>query len=361
MAYKIAVLPGDGIGVEVMEEALKVLDKISSKFQIEFEFREALIGGAAIDAKGDAFPEETKEICDWADAILFGAVGGPKWESLPPEKQPERAALLPIRKRYELFANLRPAIVFDALIESSPLKREILGDKGFDILVVRELTGGIYFGKPKGIFDENGKKKGIDTLIYYDWEIERIARIAFEASLKRKKKVASIDKANVLNAMVLWREIVNKVAKKYPEVELSHYLVDNAAMQLIRDPHQFDVILAGNMFGDILSDEAAMLTGSIGMLPSASINESKKGLYEPVHGSAPDIAGKGIANPCAMILSAAMMLRYSFDMEEAAKAIEKAVEETLNEGFRTADLYKKKEQEILVGTKEMGTRIAEKI
>ncbi len=361
MGYKIAVLPGDGIGVEVMDEALKVLDRVSSKFGVEFEFKQALIGGAAIDATGDAFPDETKEICDWADAILFGAVGGPKWESLPPEKQPERAALLPIRKRYELFANLRPAIVFPALIESSPLKKEILGDKGFDILVVRELTGGIYFGKPKGVFEENGKRKGVDTLIYYDWEIERIARVAFEAATRRRKKVASIDKANVLNAMVLWRDVVNEVAKEYPDVELSHYLVDNAAMQLIRDPHQFDVILAGNMFGDILSDEAAMLTGSIGMLPSASINESKKGLYEPVHGSAPDIAGKGVANPCAMILSAAMMLRYSFDMEEAAKAVEKAVEDVLNEGFRTGDLYTGKEDEVLVGTSEMGDRIAERI
>ena len=361
MAFKIAVLPGDGIGPEVMTEALKVLDRISSRFNVEFEYKEALIGGIAIDEKGDAFPDETKEICDWADAILFGAVGGPKWESLPPEKQPERAALLPIRKRYELFANLRPAIVFPALIEASPLKAEILGEKGFDILVVRELTGGIYFGRPKGIFEEAGKKKGVDTLIYYDWEIERIARVAFEAAKKRRKKVASIDKANVLNAMVLWREVVTAVSKDYPDVELSHYLVDNAAMQLIRDPHQFDVVLAGNMFGDILSDEAAMLTGSIGMLPSASINEGRKGLYEPVHGSAPDIAGKGIANPCAMILSAAMMLRYSFDLEEAARAVERAVEETLNEGFRTADLYRGKPREKKVSTKEMGDRIAEKI
>ncbi len=360
MAFKVAVLPGDGIGPEVMEQALKVLDKVSSRFNVDFEFREALIGGVAIDEKGEAFPQETKEVCDWADAILFGAVGGPKWESLPPEKQPERAALLPIRKRYELFANLRPAIVFPALIHASPLKREVLGDRGFDILVVRELTGGIYFGQPKGIFEEDGHKKGVDTLVYYDWEIERIAKVAFDAAMKRSKRVASIDKANVLTSMVLWREVVERVAEDYPEVELRHLYVDNASMQLIRDPHQFDVILAGNMFGDILSDEAAMLTGSIGMLPSASLGEGK-GLYEPVHGSAPDIAGKGIANPCAMILSAAMMLRYSFGLSEAADAVERAVREVLDEGFRTPDLYRGGEGEVKVGTSEMGSRIADRI
>ncbi|BAT72269.1 3-isopropylmalate dehydrogenase [Thermosulfidibacter takaii ABI70S6] len=360
MTFKVAVLSGDGIGPEVMQEALKVLDKVSSRFGIDFEYREALIGGVAIDAKGHAFPDETKEVCDWADAILFGAVGGPKWESLPPEQQPERAALLPIRKRYELFANLRPAIVFPALVESSPLKSEILGDKGFDILVVRELTGGIYFGQPKGIFEEDGKRKGIDTLVYYDWEIGRIAKVAFDVAMKRNKKVASIDKANVLTSMVLWRQVVEEVAKDYPDVELRHLYVDNAAMQLIRDPHQFDVILAGNMFGDILSDEAAMLTGSIGMLPSASLGNSK-GLYEPVHGSAPDIAGQGIANPCAMILSAAMMLRYSFNLNEAATAVEKAVEQALNDGLRTADLFRGKPGEKKVSTKEMGDAIVERI
>jgi len=358
MTYKVAVLPGDGIGPEIMEEALKVLDAVSHRFNLEFEYREALVGGVAIDEKGSAFPDETKEVCDWAQAILFGAVGGPKWEDLPPEEQPERAALLPLRKRYELYANLRPAMVFPPLIDSSPLKREVLGDKGFDILIVRELTGGIYFGQPKGIFQENGKRKGIDTLIYFDWEIERIARVAFQAAMKRKKKLTSVDKANVLTSMVLWRDVVKEVAQDYPQVEVNHLLVDNAAMQLIRDPLQFDVILAGNMFGDILSDEASMLTGSIGMLPSASLGE-EKGLYEPVHGSAPDIAGQGIANPLAAILSAAMMLRYSFHLEQGAQAIESAVVSVLEAGYRTRDLYRGEGK--LVKTQEMGDLVAERI
>ena len=358
MTYKVAVLPGDGIGPEIMEEALKVLDAVSHRFNLEFEYREALVGGVAIDEKGSAFPDETKEVCDWAQAILFGAVGGPKWEDLPPEEQPERAALLPLRKRYELYANLRPAMVFPPLIDSSPLKREVLGDKGFDILIVRELTGGIYFGQPKGIFQENGKRKGIDTLIYFDWEIERIARVAFQAAMKRKKKLTSVDKANVLTSMVLWRDVVKEVAQGYPQVEVNHLLVDNAAMQLIRDPLQFDVILAGNMFGDILSDEASMLTGSIGMLPSASLGE-EKGLYEPVHGSAPDIAGQGIANPLAAILSAAMMLRYSFHLEQGAQAIESAVVSVLEAGYRTRDLYRGEGK--LVKTQEMGDLVAERI
>ena len=356
MVYKVAVLPGDGIGPEVMNEALKVLDAVSKRFKVEFDYKEALVGGAAIDERGHAFPDETKEVCDWSQAILFGAVGGPKWEELPPEEQPERAALLPLRKRYELFANLRPAIVFPPLIASSPLKDNILGKEGFDILVVRELTGGIYFGQPKGIFQENGKRKGIDTLVYYDWEIERIAKVAFDAAMKRGKKLASIDKANVLTAMVLWREIVKEVAREYPQVEVEHLLVDNAAMQLIRDPRRFDVILAGNMFGDILSDEAAMLTGSIGMLPSASLGEDK-GLYEPVHGSAPDIAGQGVANPLAMILSAAMMLRYSFNLEKAARAVEAAVVYVLEEGYRTGDLHRGEGK--LIKTREMGDLVAE--
>ena len=358
MAYKVAVLPGDGIGPEVMDEALKVLDAASRRFGLEFEYREALVGGVAIDEEGHAFPDETKEVCDWSQAILFGAVGGPKWEDLPPEEQPERAALLPLRKRYELYANLRPAMVFPPLISSSPLRDDILGKEGFDILVVRELTGGIYFGQPKGIFQEEGARKGVDTLVYYDWEVERIARVAFDAAMKRSRRVASIDKANVLTAMVLWRDVVKEVAKDYPQVELEHLLVDNAAMQLIRDPRRFDVILAGNMFGDILSDEAAMLTGSIGMLPSASLGDDK-GLYEPVHGSAPDIAGQGVANPLAMILSAAMMLRYSFNEEEAARAVERAVASVLEEGYRTGDLHRGDGK--LVNTKEMGDLVAGRV
>ncbi len=356
--FKVAVLPGDGIGPEVIDEAIKVLDAAGERFGFTIEYREALVGGAAIDAVGKALPQETLEVCNEAHAILFGAVGGPKWESLPPEEQPERGALLPLRKEYNLYANLRPAIIFPALLESSPLKESVLGGKGFDILVIRELTGGIYFGQPKGIYQEENGRKGIDTLVYHDWEIERIARKAFEAAMVRNRKVTSIDKANVLNSMVLWREVVNEVAREFPEVELNHLLVDNAAMQLIRDPLQFDVILAGNMFGDILSDEAAMLTGSIGMLPSASLGDFK-GLYEPVHGSAPDIAGQGIANPLATILSAAMMLRYSFHQEEAARCIEKAVEQVLNEGYRTADLYRGEGEK--VNTSQMGDLVAERV
>ena len=356
--FKVAVLPGDGIGPEVIAEAIKVLNAAAERFGFTIEYKEALVGGAAIDAVGKALPQETLDVCNEAHAILFGAVGGPKWESLPPEEQPERGALLPLRKEYNLYANLRPAIIFPALLDSSPLKNSVLGGKGFDILVVRELTGGIYFGQPKGIYQEEDGRKGVDTMIYQEWEIARIARKAFEAAMVRNKRLTSIDKANVLNSMVLWREVVSEVAKEFPEVELNHLLVDNAAMQLIRDPLQFDVILAGNMFGDILSDEAAMLTGSIGMLPSASLGDFK-GLYEPVHGSAPDIAGEGVANPLATILSAAMMLRYSFRQEDAAKCIEKAVEDILNEGYRTADLYRGEGTK--VNTSEMGDLVAERV
>ena len=357
---KVAILAGDGIGPEIMEEALKVIDRVKVKFNINVEVKEALIGGIAIDKKGHAFPEETKEICDWADAILLGAIGGPKWESLPPEAQPERAALLPLRKRYDLFANLRPIVVFPELIDASPLKREVLGENGFDILIVRELTGDAYFGQPKGIFEENGKKKGLDTMVYYDWEVERIAKLAFEIARNRKRELVSVDKANVLASSVLWREVVNKVARDYPEVSVRHMYVDNASMQLIRNPHQFDVIVTGNMFGDILSDEAAMLTGSIGMLASASLGE-KKALYEPVHGSAPDIAGKGIANPMAMILSTALLFRYTAKREDIANAIEKAVRAVLKEGYRTQDIAGNREDVKIVGTREMGTLIAERI
>jgi 3-isopropylmalate dehydrogenase len=357
--YKIAVLPGDGIGPEVMAEALKVLKAVSDKFSLEFEFENADVGGIAIDNQGKALPENTVDICKKAQAILFGSIGGPKWESLPPEEQPERAALLPMRKMFGLYANLRPAIIFKALSGASPIKNEIIGD-GFDILVLRELTGGIYFGQPKGEeILEDGSKKSFDTLVYTEAEIKRIAKVAFEAAMKRGKKLTSIDKANVLTTMVLWRKVVTEVAKEYPEVELNHMYVDNAAMQLVRNPRQFDVMLCGNMFGDILSDEASMITGSLGMLPSASLAEGTFGLYEPSGGSAPDIAGKGIANPIAQILSAAMMLRYSFAEEKAAAAIEKAVEQALEQGYRTKDIYTKGSKE--VNTQEMGDQIVKNI
>jgi 3-isopropylmalate dehydrogenase len=349
--FKIAVLAGDGIGPEVMAEALKVLHVTCSKFHVSVEFQQADVGGAAIDKQGKALPEGTVELCKKSDAILFGAVGGPKWEKLPPEQQPERAALLALRKIFGLYANLRPAIIFKPLVDASPLKKEIIGD-GMDILVVRELTGGLYFGQPK----EKTKDKGLDTMVYTRPEIERIARVAFEAARKRRKKVTSIDKANVLSSMVLWREVVTEVGKKYPDVELQHMYVDNGAMQLVKNPKQFDVLLCENTFGDILSDEAAMITGSMGMLPSASLAEGTFGLYEPAGGSAPDIAGKGIANPIAQILSAAMMLRYSFAQENAAVAIEKAVQKALEQGYRTKDIWS--EGCKLVTTKEMGDVVA---
>jgi len=354
MAYKIAVLPGDGIGSEIMAEAIKVLEKVGEKHNLKFVFTYADIGGAAIDKHGKALPEETLKTCEESQAILFGAVGGPKWEKLPPEQQPERGALLPLRKHFDLYANLRPAKAFKQLLGSSPLKNEIIG-AGVDILIVRELTGDVYFGQPKGI----DKDRGFDTMVYTRREVERIAKVAFEAAMKRKKKLTSIDKANVLTSMVLWRRTVEEVAKKYPEVELKHMYVDNAAQQLVKWPAQFDVILAGNMFGDILSDEAAVLTGSLGMLPSASLNEKNFGLYEPIHGSAPDIAGKGIANPIAQILSAAMMLRHTFKQEKAAQAIEKAVEKTLEDGYRTGDIMQKGMKK--ASCKEMGDAITERI
>ncbi len=358
--YRIAVLSGDGIGPEIMKEALKVLDAVRKKGNFEVEITEALVGGIAIDETGTALPDETVKVCENSDAILFGAVGGPKWEKLPPEKQPERAALLPLRKRFDLYANLRPAVVFPALKNSSPLKDEIVGD-GFDILIVRELTSGIYFGQPKGREKVNGDEKAFDTMVYTKKEIERVARVAFESAMKRRKKVSSIDKANVLTVGVMWREVVNEVAKDYPDVELEHIYVDAAAMKLTLNPADFDVILASNMFGDILSDEAGAITGSLGMLPSASLNESGFGLYEPVHGSAPDIAGKGIANPIAQILSLAMLLKYSLGEVESANRVEKAVEETLNAGFRTPDIYSGKSGEKKVSTSEMGNEIAKRI
>ncbi len=334
---QVAVLPGDGIGPEVMVQALKVLDKVGDLYGFTYEKAEGLVGGAAIDATGEALPKKTLELCESSKAILFGSVGGPKWESLPPEQQPERAALLPLRKHFKLFTNLRPAKIYPQLAAVSPLRRDT-AESGVDILCVRELTGGIYFGQPKGREGSGPQEKAFDTMVYHRYEIERIARIAFKAAQKRSKRVTSIDKANVLTTMVLWREVVGEVAKDFPDCELHHMYIDNATMQLIKDPGQFDVILAGNMFGDIISDESAMLTGSLGLLPSASLNEDEFGLYEPAGGSAPDIAGQGIANPVAQILCAALMLRHSFKLDEAASSIETAIEETFREGFLTGDL-----------------------
>jgi 3-isopropylmalate dehydrogenase len=355
---KIAVLPGDGIGPEVMREALKVLDAVRAKYDFAFTYQEADVGGCAIDRHGEALPPDTLALCEKSDAILFGSVGGPKWESLPPAEQPERASLLPLRKHFSLFCNLRPARVFKALAAASPLKPEIVKD-GFDIMCVRELTGGIYFGTPKGREGQGPEEKAFDTMVYTRAEIERIARTAFEIARLRRKKVTSIDKANVLTVMVLWRDVVKEVAQDYPDVALDHLYIDNATMQLLIDPQRFDVLLCGNMFGDIISDECAMLTGSMGLLPSASLNENRFGLYEPAGGSAPDIAGKGVANPVAQILSVAMMLKYSFDREDAAQAIEKAVAETLAAGLLTADIAPDKAK--AVGTTALGEAIVRRI
>ncbi len=354
--YNIAVLAGDGVGPEVMAEALRVLDRIEAKYGVTFQRTPANVGGAGIDNEGKALPESTVNICRASDAILFGSVGGPKWENLPAEEQPERGALLPLRKIFGLYANLRPAIIFPSLTGASSLKEEVIAG-GFNVLVVRELTGGIYFSQPKGIEGEGRERVGFDTLRYSVPEIERITHVAFQAARKRGKKVCSIDKANVLSSSVLWREIVTSIAQEYPDVELSHMYVDNAAMQLVKWPKQFDVILCENMFGDILSDEAAMLTGSLGMLPSASLAEGSFGMYEPSGGSAPDIAGQGIANPIAQILSTAMMLKFSFGMLEAADAIDTAVATVLEQGYRTHDIYQNKPAEKLVNTREMGDAI----
>jgi len=356
--YTIAVLPGDGIGPEIMTEAVKVLDAVQKRFGIGFNYRYADVGGISIDRHGRALTEETVDICAAAGAVLFGAVGGPKWEGLPPEEQPERAALLPLRKRFNLFCNLRPARVFPALAGASPLHPNVVKN-GFDLLCVRELTGGIYFGRPKGREGSGPEERAFDTMVYTRKEIERIARSAFDFAMKRKKKVTSIDKANVLTTMVLWREVVTGIGREYPEVALNHMYVDNAAMQLVRDPHQFDVMLCGNMFGDILSDECAMITGSMGLLASASLNESGFGLYEPAGGSAPDIAGKGIANPIAQILSAAMMLRFSLGLEDGAAAIERAVEAALADNVRTRDIAG--DSAAAVGTAQMGDAVAERL
>lgn len=355
---KVAVLAGDGIGPEVMAEAIKVLDAVSAKFSFELNYETADVGGIAIDNHGEALPAETLALCENSDAVLFGSVGGPKWESLPPEQQPERAALLPLRKHFDLFCNLRPARVFKSLTAACPLRPDIVGD-GFDILCVRELTSGIYFGTPKGREGSGEEERAFDTMAYKRSEVRRIAKMAFDAARLRQKKVTSVDKANVLTTMVLWREVVIEVAKDYPDVELKHLYVDNATMQLVRDPRQFDVMLCGNMFGDIISDESAMLTGSMGLLASASLNTEKFGLYEPAGGSAPDIAGKGVANPIAQILSAAMMLRYSFGLDEAADAIDAAVEKTLEKGIHSIDIAIDKST--AVGTAAMGDAIVSEL
>lgn len=366
---KIAVLAGDGIGPEVMAEALKVLRVVEGKFGFKLEAREALVGGAAIDATGSALPPETLALCEESEAILFGSVGGPKWESLPPAQQPERAALLPLRKHFKLFANLRPSACHARLTHASPVKESLIAG-GFNVLTVRELTGGMYFGEPKYLREAEGGEEAmaVDTMVYRESEIRRIAKVGFEAARLRRKMVTSVDKANVLQNGVLWRRVINEIAKDYPDVQLSHMYVDNAAMQLIKNPRGFDVVLTENLFGDILSDEMAMIAGSLGMLPSASLGEETEsgastrfGLYEPSGGTAPDIAGKGIANPIAQILSAALMLRYSFGQEDAARAIEAAVEGTIEAGLRTGDIHTGEEGTRLVGTAEIGAAIADRI
>lgn len=359
MNKKIAVLAGDGIGPEVMKVAIRVMKKALRDKSSEFTFQEALVGGAALDATGVPLPDETKAICESSGAILFGSVGGPKWESLPPHLQPERGALLPLRKHFDLFANLRPAIIYPELVNASPIKKEVLGE-GLDILILRELTSGIYFGQPKGREGSGMDEFAYDTMRYSRKEIERIARVAFESARKRKKKVTSIDKANVLTTSVFWREVVVHLHKsEYSDITLEHLYVDNAAMQLIVRPTQFDVVLCENMFGDILSDEASVITGSIGMLPSASLNASGFGLYEPSGGSAPDIAGKGIANPIAQILSASLLLRYSYGMEVEALRIENAVRQVIKNGLRTGDIAEKESK--VIGTDEMGSAIEAEI
>ncbi|SNZ13730.1 3-isopropylmalate dehydrogenase [Hydrogenobacter hydrogenophilus] len=344
-SFKIAVLKGDGIGPEIVQSALQVLEKVGELFGYSFTFEEGLIGGVAIDQKGDPLPQETLELCLKSDAVLLGAVGGPKWDDLPTHKRPEKG-LLGIRKALDLYANLRPAKVYEPLISSSPLKDDIV--RGTDFIVVRELTGDVYYGEPRGVFRENGKRVGINTMRYTEDEIRRVVRKSFEIARGREKKLTSVDKSNVLEVSALWREIVQEESKNFPDVEVEHLYVDNCAMQIVRRPSSFDVIVTGNIFGDILSDEAAVITGSLGMLPSASIGD-KHALYEPVHGSAPDIAGKGIANPIATILSASMMLRYSFGLTQVADTIEKAVEIALQRGYRTPDIYTE-------GTKKVGTK-----
>jgi len=353
----IAILAGDGIGPEVMAQAEKVLATVADKFNFPLSFNHYDVGGCAIDNHGTALPQSTIEGCENADAILFGSVGGPKWANLPPTEQPERASLLGLRGHFGLFCNMRPAQLQAAMSHLSPLRADI-SEQGFDILVMRELTGGIYFGEPKGRHNPGTPEEaGYDTMIYSRKEITRIAKLAFEAAQKRNSKVISVDKANVLSSSVLWREVVNEIAQDYPNVELEHMYVDNAAMQLVKDPAQFDVMLCSNLFGDILSDICAMITGSMGLLPSASLNEQGFGMYEPAGGTAPDIAGKGIANPIAQILSAALLLRYSLNHNDAATAIENAVAQTLDAGIFTRDLLTAEQAEQAKSTSEMGDHI----
>lgn len=356
MEYRLAVIPGDGIGPDVVEQTLRVLDKVGEKFGHTFHYQKVLVGGCAIDATGACLPQETIDVCKQADAVLLGAVGGWKWDNLPGDQRPERA-LLGLRKALGLFANLRPALLFEQLADASPLKPEILAG-GLDIVVVRELTGGIYFGE-KGFRDTDLGPAAYDVEQYAEEEVRRIAKVAFDMAMKRNKHVTSVDKANVLESSRLWRRVVAEVGKDYPEVTLDNLYVDNAAMQLVRNPRQFDVIVTSNIFGDILSDEASQITGSIGMLPSASLAQGNFGMYEPVHGSAPDIAGQDKANPMATILSAAMMLRYTFGLSQEADAVENAVKAVLDQGYRTPDLFAG--EGTLVGTAEMGRRIAEAI
>jgi 3-isopropylmalate dehydrogenase len=355
MTKKIAVLPGDGIGTEIVAEALRVLEALRSNFGLQVETETALIGGAAYDVTGSPFPEDTLKLCQASDAILLGAVGGPKWEPLDYSVRPERG-LLGLRAELDLFANLRPALLYPQLVAASTLRPEVVS--GLDILIIRELTGGLYFGKPRGRrLNDRGEREGFNTLIYNESEIRRIAHVAFKTAQQRQGRLCSVDKANVLECTELWREIMIEVSAEYPDVQLSHMYVDNAAMQLVRNPKQFDVMVTENMFGDILSDCAAMLTGSIGMLPSASLDRQGKGMYEPIHGSAPDIAGRGVANPIATILSLAMLLRYSLGEAAHADRIEAAVRRALDAGFRTADIHSEGTRQ--VGTVAMGDAILE--
>jgi len=354
MHYKIAVLPGDGIGPEVMDITMKVLETTASLYNFTYDHEFAAVGGAALDKYDEPLPQETVDLCEKSDAILFGSVGGPKWEKLPPEKQPERGSLLVLRRHFGFFANIRPVLLFPNLMNISPLKNRLV-ENGLDMVIIRELTGGIYFGQPKGI----DKDKAFNTLTYSRHEVERIVRLAFETAQKRRKKLHSIDKANVLLSMVFWRDIVNELAVDYPDVEVEHLYVDNAAIQLIKNPAQFDVIVTTNLFGDILSDEGGAIIGSLGMLPSASLNEKGFGLYEPSGGSAPDIAGQNIANPIAQVLSMAMMLKYSFKMEQSYLDIMKAVKNTLDNGYRTGDIWE--EGGTRVSTSEMGEQLIKEL